>query len=238
MTHNYTLFTPKRPLQTDYSHLRHSMAVTVYVRERRGSADRAPESTNQRRFTRHRLSRSSRCTTTKPCSIAPSPIQACSSLPSDSRSRSARSGEQACGAERNRRRLHLSCVGRSSAPLMTSSARIGSVAASSPSLCCSRVVSVKRKRKPRNAELWSASSGRRGTFNQECIGPSCTPGLRSASMAVRGRGVLRAFDRGLLIFSRQQTTRPTEGATCREHLILGLSPSKRRLCEPYGSSRR
>ena len=90
------------------------------------------------------MSSTSSCTITASGSVASSPIQACSSLPSDSRSSSAHSGEQACGAERNRRRLHLSCVGRSSAPSRTPSARIGSVVASSPSTCCSRVVSVNK----------------------------------------------------------------------------------------------
>ena len=123
------------------------MAVTVYVRERRCRADRAPESTIQRRYSQAQLSSRSRSTSTESGSIVSSSVQACSCLPSDSRSSSAHSGEQACGADGIRRRTHLFCVERSSASSRTSSARIVSVAVTSPSTCCSRVVSVEYLRR-------------------------------------------------------------------------------------------
>ena len=132
--------------------------------------------------------------------------------------------------------MHLLRAGRSSAPLMKSSARIGSVAASSPSTCCHRVVSVNKLRKPRHAELRSASTDHHRTFNQHCNGPCCSADSRSDRVAVRGREDLGAFAEPELVFSRELRIRPTRGATRREGLSDSIHSAKTP-CDPLHEQR-
>ena len=67
--------------------------------------------------------------------------------------------------------------------------------------------SDKALRRRGHTELWSASTDRHRTLNQHCIGPSCSADLRSDRVAVRGRGVLRAFAERELVFSQKLTLR-------------------------------
>ena len=68
-----------------------------------------------------------------------------------------------------------------------------------------RLASGLPARKPGNAWRVNGSWELNGTLNPDCNLVRATPEMRFDGRAVRGWGVPRAFDRGLLLFSQKQT---------------------------------
>ena len=80
----------------------------------------------------------------------------------------------------------------------------------------------------RNARRVTALLDWNGTLNRACVRVCTAPESRFDAISVRGQGVARAFDERLLLFSRQQTPRPTGAATglrCGANYDIVLSMS-------------